>query len=61
MRPWALYLDTVNKANIKAGLILSEPYEFNPDRPHYFGSFHYMDVEVGLEGQKMGTDWIESG
>lgn len=48
----AAYLDTLNKANIKLGVVLNEPYEYDEARPHYYGSFKYVDFEVGVEGNK---------
>lgn len=47
------YVDTVNGATVKTGIALTGPYEYDPDRPHYYGGFHYMDVEYGLEGGKV--------
>ena len=47
------YVDTLNMVNVKGGLTLSDPFEPDPDLPHYYGSFHYADIELGLEGQKL--------
>lgn len=49
----AAYVDTVNSANLKAGIVFKEPYEYTEERPHYYGSFNYADIEVGLNGNKV--------
>jgi len=48
----AAYIDTLNKANVKIGFALNEPYEYDEAMPHYYGSFKYIDFEVGVEGNK---------
>lgn len=47
------YVDTLNSANIKGGIVLNAPYEYDEARPHYSGSFKYADAEVGLNGSKV--------
>jgi len=49
----AAYIDTMNKVNIKAGIAFNEPYEYSEEMPHYYGSFKYIDFELGLEGTKV--------
>lgn len=47
------YLDTLNSANLKVGMALAEPYDYDPERPYFYGGFHYADVEYGLKGAKI--------
>ncbi len=48
----AAYIDTLNKADVKVGIALKDPYEYDEARPYYYGSFKYVDFEVGVEGIK---------
>lgn len=50
-----IYLDNLNKANIKGGITFNDDYEYNEDNPHYYGSFKYSDIEIGLEGYKLSV------
>jgi len=49
----AIYVDTMNKANLKLGMALNDNYEYDEDRPHYYGGFKYADFELGMEGRKI--------
>jgi hypothetical protein len=49
----AAYVDTVNSVNVKCGVVFNEPYEYDEEKPYYYGSFKYADVEVGLNGSKL--------
>lgn len=50
-----IYADTLTKANIKAGISLNEKYEYNEEKPHYYGSFKYADIELGGDGSKVSV------
>lgn len=46
----------MNRVNLKAGIALPVPHEYDPQLPHhYYGKFHYADVEYGLEGAKLSV------
>jgi hypothetical protein len=47
-----VYVDTLNKVNIKGGITLSNPKAKDP-KPFDFGSFKYADLELGYEGSKI--------
>ena len=47
------YVDTLNKVNIKGGIVLNDSYEPDEERPYYFGAFKYADLEIGAEGEKL--------
>jgi hypothetical protein len=46
------YVDSLNLVNVKAGVAFPEGDEIDPES-HYYGSFRYGDVEVGLDGAKV--------
>lgn len=48
-----IYVDTLNKVNVKGGIVLNDEYEYDEKQSHYFGSFKYIDLEAGLEGNKI--------
>ncbi|MFA6902215.1 MAG: hypothetical protein WC236_03935 [Gallionellaceae bacterium] len=47
-----VYVDTLNKLNIKGGITFLETKVKDPE-PFDFGSFNYADVEFGYEGSKV--------
>jgi len=47
-----VYLDTLNKLNIKGGITFLEAKAKDPE-PYDYGSFKYADVEFGYEGSKV--------
>ncbi|HQS59378.1 MAG: hypothetical protein B7Y56_13390 [Gallionellales bacterium 35-53-114] len=55
-----IYIDTVNSINIKGGIVLNDNNPLDPDRPHYYGSFKYTDLELGLGGSKISFGFGDS-
>jgi hypothetical protein len=60
-----IYTDTMNKVNIKGGIVLNGREEKSgEDGGYHSRSFNYADVEFGLEGSKItlgaGTSNFES-
>ena len=48
-----IYADTLNKANVRAGFAFYNPRQLVSAR-HVGRRFKYVDLEIGLEGTKLG-------